>query len=410
MPTYTLRTRPEDIIRLVRAETKAAGGNPEVYVDAWRDYVIEEEFDRRAHGALGGPRFDLVMKQAFLKIEPRLEQNYWVLSVETRDQWRPEAVEDESALLGAPMTLDEFEAALRAGERSHTVVRLSARTLEAKRHFDRWWEDLNVRHPKQDDSAAPAHDGSPRAASADPTPAASADPTPAAAADPTPAAAAKPKPAAEATPVASPMLRYRSREAVGVLPDAAALEAAVNRLETSGFDRAAISVLGTHETARDRIGHLYRSVAEIEDDPAAPHGTFVSRAERLEGRAAAIMVPLYVGGMAGAAAVAATGGALAVAIAVSLLGGAAGAGLGGLLAHVVAHRHARRIEEQLAEGGLVLWVSVPREADEKRALALLSEAGARDVHVHEITRTWGPDDRPLAEVNVDPVLERDPED
>jgi hypothetical protein len=52
---------------------------------------------------------------------------------------------------------------------------------------------------------------------------------------------------------------YSVREAVGVFADPAALERAVDELEIASFDRAALSVLATDETIKDRVGHLYRN-------------------------------------------------------------------------------------------------------------------------------------------------------
>jgi hypothetical protein len=201
---------------------------------------------------------------------------------------------------------------------------------------------------------------------------------------------------------------YRVREAVGVFADPESLEAAVDELEVSGFDRAGISVLGTEAEVKERIGHFYQSITEVEDDGRAPQAAFESRDSRVEGEAAAIAFPLYVGGVVGAVAVVATGGALAATVAAIIAGGAAGAGLGGLLARTVARHHATVVEEQLMAGGLVLWVAVPDADAGKRALAVLNKNGAKHAHIHEVERRWGPEDRPLSQGQPDPfLLERD---
>lgn len=132
------------------------------------------------------------------------------------------------------------------------------------------------------------------------------------------------------------------------------------------------------------------------------------RKRALGAKRLSVPVPFLIGGLAGAAAVVASGGALAAAIAGTILAGGAGAGLGALLAGAVAHRHARRVEEQLAQGDLVLWVGIADEDAAKRAMAVLEKASARDVHVHAIERQWGPQDRPLSDARVDPFLHRDP--
>jgi hypothetical protein len=198
---------------------------------------------------------------------------------------------------------------------------------------------------------------------------------------------------------------YRAREAVGVFADPDRLEAAVDQLEVSGFDRATISVLATDETVKDRVGHLYHNIAEIEDGRRVPQGAFVSTDSRVEGEAAAIGIPVYIGGVTAAGVVAvAFGGPLAAVIAAAVAGGAAGAGLGAILATAIGRRHADHVVEQIAQGGLVLWVSLRDDDAERRALQILNDAGARDVHVHDLQREWSLKDRPLSEVQFDPFL------
>jgi hypothetical protein len=199
--------------------------------------------------------------------------------------------------------------------------------------------------------------------------------------------------------------RYQAREAVGVFTHPDALEAAVDELEISGFDRAAaISVLASDETIMERVGRLYRTVGEIEDNRQVPRAAFVSMDSLAEGEAAAVGIPFYIGGCAGAGAAVAFGGAWAATIAATVAGGAAGAGLGALLAGAIARRGKDHVVEQLGQGGMVLWVSLWDEAAERRVLQILARAGARDVHVHEIEREWTLKDRPLSEVQFDPFL------
>jgi hypothetical protein len=95
---------------------------------------------------------------------------------------------------------------------------------------------------------------------------------------------------------------------------------------------------------------------------------------------------------------------LAAAIAALVAGGAAGGGLGALLSHAVSKRHLQGLQEQVANGGIVLWVKTPDKAAEDRAKATLASCGATQVHVHEIERSWGVDDVPLARGEPDPFL------
>jgi len=199
---------------------------------------------------------------------------------------------------------------------------------------------------------------------------------------------------------------YGAREAVGLFASADALDAAVDALETAGFDRASISVLASDAKIKDSIGHLYSKASEAEDDPKAPHADYVSPTEQHEAQAAAIGIPVYIGGAAGAFAMVASGGILAGAIAAALAGSALGAGIGALLARAIGHGFNDRTAAQLAQGGIVLWVGLRDAAAEKTALDILSKSGAKDVHVHAIQREWTLKDIPLATAQPDPLLGR----
>ena len=101
---------------------------------------------------------------------------------------------------------------------------------------------------------------------------------------------------------------------MGVFDNADALDAAVDELEMMGFNRAIFSVLASDKTVEDRLRRLYRSVVEIEDDPRALLAAFVSKDPRVEGEAATVGVPLFIGGIAGGLAVVASGGTFAAAL------------------------------------------------------------------------------------------------
>jgi hypothetical protein len=200
------------------------------------------------------------------------------------------------------------------------------------------------------------------------------------------------------------------REVVGVFDSQANLEAAVERL---GIDRLAISVLGAggprpDEPGKSGVAAALRSVLDISDDPSTPTTAFVSDVSQSEARGMATAIPLVIGGFGAAWAVAAIGGTLLFAIGATVASGAVGAGLGALLYHAVARRHTAAIHNQMARGGLILWVRVADTATEERAMAVLRECGAGSVHTHSIDRPWGVADVPLHGVQPDPFLERDP--
>lgn len=165
------------------------------------------------------------------------------------------------------------------------------------------------------------------------------------------------------------------REVVAVFDDAKALEEAVFALETHGFDRAAFSLLADEAAVERKLGHRYRRVAEMEDEPAAPRETFFTRVSRME---AEYGLPLGLASI-GTLALAGVGGLLPV-----LVAAGGGAAIGAALGAIMHHHHAQRVREQLARGGLLLWVNVRDAGQEKTAIEILKDRSAHDVHVHEI--------------------------
>jgi hypothetical protein len=212
------------------------------------------------------------------------------------------------------------------------------------------------------------------------------------------------------TRYSSPAISYGKPEVVGVFPDEAELEAAVDQLLLSGFDRQQISVLANWPSRSEGRGSAagIPAATALEDDPRTRPGAFVLSASRTEFEAAAVGPPVYVAGLGGYAAVVASGGSLALALAALLLVGAGGACLGGFLARTIARSHREAIAAQVARGGLLLWVQVRSADQEGRAMRVLKEHGARHVHLHCIEREWGIEDVPFHEAQPDPFLERRP--
>ncbi len=183
-------------------------------------------------------------------------------------------------------------------------------------------------------------------------------------------------------------------------------------LRENGFSRPDISVMASHNAIEMKLGHQFERVEAMETDPSIPRSVFVSKAEAAEGLAAAVGIPLYIGAVASALAVAATGGSLAFSIVALAAGGAAGGSVGGIIANVLGQKYADRIEANLADGGLILWVRIRDDLDgekEQKAKTLLEQAGRTSIDAHDITCTWGLDDIPLHNWQPDPFLEKGPD-
>ena len=146
------------------------------------------------------------------------------------------------------------------------------------------------------------------------------------------------------------------REAVGVFDSAEALDAVIDELESSGFDRNEISLLATEEAVEKKLGHRYSKVAELEDDATVPRTAYVSAESTGDAEGALIGGLLYVGAIATAGAIVASGGTLAAVITGAALAGGTGGLAGAVLAKLVGDHHARYLQKQLDHGGLLLWV------------------------------------------------------
>ena len=174
------------------------------------------------------------------------------------------------------------------------------------------------------------------------------------------------------------------REAVGVFPDAGALQAAVDELLLNGFDRSYLSLMATSATVERELGQRFRRVEDLADDPNAPHVAYVGVDSPVTGQGAAAAALAYIGACGAAATVVASGGALAVAIAAALVAGASGGVIGAGIARFIDHYHARRLQDQLERGGILLWVRTIDERCERLACDILERNGAANVHIHSL--------------------------
>jgi len=158
-------------------------------------------------------------------------------------------------------------------------------------------------------------------------------------------------------------------------------EAAIDDLESHGFDRAQLSLLAGRHAVEEKLGHRYAKAAEVEDDPEVPRTAYVSREAIGDAEGALIGGLVYVGA---AGAVVATAGTLATAIVAATLSGGAGGLIGSALANLVDRHHADYLQDQLERGGLLLWVRTFDAPHEKLAVEILERHSAEDVHVHDL--------------------------
>lgn len=174
------------------------------------------------------------------------------------------------------------------------------------------------------------------------------------------------------------------REAVAAFDTQKEMEDAIDELESSGFDRADIAMLANAETVDEKLGHHYRKVRDLEDNPDVPTTAYVPRESIGEGEGALIGALTYVGAVAALGAVVASGGAVAAVITAAAIGGGTGGLIGSVLATLLGEHHAKTLADQLDKGGILVWVRTRDAEHEKRAVAILDKHSAHDVHVHSL--------------------------
>jgi hypothetical protein len=166
------------------------------------------------------------------------------------------------------------------------------------------------------------------------------------------------------------------REAVGVFNNAENFQDAIDELLSSGFHRAELSLLASEHAVQEKLGHRYKRVNELSDDPRVPRTAYIST-EAIGGAEGGLIGALvYVGATAAAGAIVVSGGTLAGVITAMALAGGAGGLIGTLLARWVGDKHADYLQEQMDHGGLLLWVRTRDVEKEKRATETLSKHSA----------------------------------
>lgn len=193
------------------------------------------------------------------------------------------------------------------------------------------------------------------------------------------------------------------REAVGVFRTRSALEQAFRELLTAGFDRSDIDVLGDIDAVHRRLGAPVPA-EELADIPDAPRHSLVTREDQRLTTIAVFQSLFVVGALAGGAAVVASGGGVPPALIVAAIAGIAAGLIGFGLARRLLRTFEDGIEDNLAAGGVVVWVRVHDPEHEWRAFEILQSSGADAVRIHEIEIGKRISDLPLGNIQPDPLL------
>lgn len=184
------------------------------------------------------------------------------------------------------------------------------------------------------------------------------------------------------THVAPNSLVDANREAMGIFSSAEQMQEAIRELEATAFPRDSISILGHRHSIEDRFGHAVIDPSLEQDDPQAPRKAPARPEEQMIGAGALVGCAAYIGVVG--AGIAMGPASIPATLMAIILGGGSGAALGGLLVNRLNHNYEDHIQEQLSQGGLLLWVRTPDAERETLACDILSRHGAHHVRVHDI--------------------------
>lgn len=192
---------------------------------------------------------------------------------------------------------------------------------------------------------------------------------------------------------------FTEREATAVFPDEISLDRAVDALMQLGLRQEDMSVFA-HSAHLAATG----SAEEIADKSDATTIGFTSPDSRTEMAAALVGTPALLTGLGAALAISTAGVAMIPAIVVTAGSALLGGGAGMIFARIFGQKHASYIQEQISNGGIVLWVRTHTEQQDNAILKILAENGGKNPHIHMVNRQWGVSSIPFHDVQPDPLL------
>jgi len=173
------------------------------------------------------------------------------------------------------------------------------------------------------------------------------------------------------------------REAVGIFENHDQMEEAIDELLLADFDRRHISVLGNEVALYDRFKEKHVDAKKLQDDPDTPRAPHIAKEELGVGQGILVGGGIITGAVAGVIAA----GAMTVpgaTVTTAIVAGAGGTAVGAGLAKLLGDKYGEFFQNQVEEGGVLLWVNTPTLPMEEKAQKILKKHGARDVHVHTI--------------------------
>lgn len=175
------------------------------------------------------------------------------------------------------------------------------------------------------------------------------------------------------------MTENKHQEVVAIFHDEAVMENALMTIEAAGIASDDVALLASCASVQKKLGHRFKSIAELEDEPDAPRVAFVPAGAEDQFQHTLIGALSYVA--TGFGLILASSGGLAPMLLTATAAGGAVASAGEALKWLVGHHQAQRYAEQLNCGGLLIWVRVKDAAQAQSVMVMLKDHGGVDVHL-----------------------------
>jgi hypothetical protein len=162
-----------------------------------------------------------------------------------------------------------------------------------------------------------------------------------------------------------------------IFDDAGRFRDVLHALLAAGFDESDVSILAPHEALADHFDNRIPAPERLAERPDTPREDLAPETA-VAAAAHAIAEGLSMIGTVGAAGMAyAVGGPVGVA---TMTSAAVESSVEGVLQGFVDESYSGRFEQNLADGGLVVWVRVRDDARAKAARTVLAEHGGAHIH------------------------------
>jgi outer membrane lipoprotein SlyB len=171
------------------------------------------------------------------------------------------------------------------------------------------------------------------------------------------------------------------REAVGAFVDADKIHEAIDELVASGFRYEELGLLAGEFTVRQSLGDFYTQTNQFSDSPDAPNTAFVAKESVGDTVHAFIGTLFFAGSTVGAGAAVASAGILGGGLLAAVTGVAAIGAVGAVLGLIIRESDAEKLEQQVDEGHLLLFVRTRDEEHEKQAVEILERHTPIEVRV-----------------------------